>query len=101
FGPILPRMRSRVRADEMFLPVGRRASLIVGGERHAVVNAFISEERSELVDLRRAADENVPEVVTTLVPHVSKKRSIRLVHRGPPAFSLGIVGFRDVDGDHT
>ena len=52
-GPVLPRMRARVGADEPLLPVGRGAVLVVRAERLGVVGALVAEQRPELVELRR------------------------------------------------
>jgi hypothetical protein len=46
FGPVLPRMRRRVRAHVTIAPVRRRPSLVVALQRFLVVEPLVAEQRA-------------------------------------------------------
>ena len=40
-------------------------------------------------------------VMPDLVPEMTEQRAERLAHQNPPSLPLGIVGFRECDGDYA
>ena len=67
--------------------------------RLPVVLPLIAEQLAKRREPLAVPDETIPIVVTALVPEMPEQRAIRFVQLRPPAFALGIVGFRDVDRD--
>ena len=101
FGEILPRMRRRIGADEIVLPVRRRARGVVVLQRLPVIQPLVAEDRTKVIQLAAVADQDVPIVMSDLVAKVAEQRAIGLVHRGTPVFPLGVVGLLERHRDHA
>ena len=92
-GEILPRMRGRIGADEIVLPIRRRAFGIVLLQRLGVILPLVAEHGAEAVQLPAVAHQNVPVIMPDLVAEMAEQRAIGLVHRGAAVLALGVVGF--------
>ncbi len=101
FGPVFPRVRAGVGADEVQRPVGRRAFFVVALERCRVVGGFVAKKLVKPFHPGRAGHQAVPVVMSHLMPEMPQQRAVRLVHRLAHGFALGIVGFVDVQGDEA
>ena len=81
----------------MLLPVARRPLLIVTLERLTVVEAVITEHRTAGLKLVAVPNQNVPVVMTDLVPEMAQQRSIWLTHGNPTSFALSIFRLLECD----
>src|SRR5438270_694186 len=84
-GGVLPRMRGGIGADEVALPVGRRAVGVVGLQGLPVVDGEIAEYRSKFAIDIAIAHQPIPEVMPDLVPEVTEQGAIRLMQLRAPS----------------
>ncbi len=98
-GEILPRMGTRISADEAVHPVRRRTFAVVALERHGVVLRLVAEGLAKRVDPALLHDQAVPIIMADLVADMPHKRAVRLSHGLPSRLPLRVVGLGDVDGD--
>jgi hypothetical protein len=75
--------------------------LVVRLEGLGVVATLIAEQLSECLLAFGPLDESIPVVMSDFVSNVSKERAIRFVEDAATLLSLGIVGFSNVDANHT
>ena len=100
-GEILPWMRGRVSRDEALRPIRRRALLVVALERRVVVLRIVAERRATLFELAAVAHQNIPIMVSDLVPEMAEQAAIGLGQFRAALLDLGAVGFRERDRHHA
>src|SRR5258708_30027523 len=93
FGEILPRMRGRISRDKALRPIRRRALLVVALERGLVVLRIVAEYCATLFELAAVPHQDVPVVMTDLVPEMAEQAAIGLGQFRPALLDLGAVGF--------
>jgi hypothetical protein len=72
---------ARVMADEVRLPVGRRAVGILGLQRLGVILAVVAKELPAGIELAAVAYQPVPVIVPDLMPEVTEQGPVGLVPR--------------------
>ncbi len=101
FGPVFPRVRCSVAADEALFPVGDRTVLVVPLECVAIILALVAEQRAVAVDPWCIGNQAVEIIVAALVTEVTQQRAITFVHLFARALALGRIGFGDVQRDQA
>src|SRR5579871_4466772 len=78
FGKVLPGVHRSVGGNETVLPVGRRPLTIVTLERLLVILSVVTKQAPAFSQHAAVAHQNVPVMVTNLVPEMTKEGAIRL-----------------------
>src|SRR4051812_17236691 len=98
-GPVLPRMRGGVFADEgVAVPAAVRPTVIIG-QRQTVVGGLVAEYESERADELRLIDQRLPVEVSDLMAEMPEQRPVRFAKRRAARLTLGVVGLRQVHRD--
>ena len=102
FGPVLPRVRGGIGADEVTAPVGvAQAFVIVALQGLRIVLTLIAKQGSEGLQISGVCYQLVPVKMTNFMAQMPYQRAIGLMQLKAPPGAFFIIGFHHVESDQT